>query len=720
MTGTTGINQATTVKPIKHLFYNLIDVRSKASQFIFLLVAVYMYSCSSPMNVHNPSYQHIFDKLDSLPLEDDIRMLDSIKTVFETGDPGADEWAQYFRMRANIAKSVDPYRTNLVLDSLETFLIHHKYLPDFKRYYVEMLTARVEAHTLTRQFDEGLKVLTDAQQYLDEDIGDSCLILKVKHALADLLMKTGRYQLAASYFIGLYNDASACDSTSFDRFYESYSGLSNAAYSYQECRMYDSANYYYQHAINLINDYYTILPEKTAYFHICRGIVSGNWALTKVAQKQFAEAEKLFQAAILITVDEYPNFSRNRKLDLADLYIETDLMAKAKVVIDELDEQISHSHTLDYANYELSLVKKRYYQKLGNLKMAMSFNDLANALNDSLEIINRTNVERDYAMEFAATEQRNLNNLLKRQNERTTFHLQLALIGVLTTLLIIGLIWSNLLRTSRYSQVMKRLNEEIRKKNRDILDAYHSLEKSYNTNRELMRTVAHDLKSPINAIRIMMRWFSNKLSDPEDQKNVKVIEDTCGNAIRLIDNMIQSDSQKFSVTTKSNQDLLRLLEYCVEMMRPRAEEKGQKLRLEGVSAEAYVDKDKMWRVIVNIIANAIKFSPEKSEIVVKLEKSKREVILSVKDNGIGIPRFMMQEIFEATPGIQRNGTVGEESSGLGLNIVKKIVEEHNGKLWVESEEGRGSAFFVTIPVVTVLAVSVTGKLAPLDSQSFEK
>ncbi len=213
----------------------------------------------------------------------------------------------------------------------------------------------------------------------------------------------------------------------------------------------------------------------------------------------------------------------------------------------------------------------------------------------------------------------------------------------------------------------------------------------------MIRTVAHDLKNPLNATVTLVRSVSKKVEDAEIKETLELIGSASANSLTLINDMIKTDSLKYQQITMEMNDIFRLLEYCVELMQPRADEKEQKLTLEGESAEAYINKDKMWRVITNIINNAIKFSYEKGIINVKLEKKEAKVLLSIQDEGIGIPDDLKDKIFEASPLSQRAGTAGEESYGLGLFISRKIIEEHNGRLWFESEAGKGSIFYIELP-----------------------
>jgi two-component system sensor histidine kinase VicK len=138
----------------------------------------------------------------------------------------------------------------------------------------------------------------------------------------------------------------------------------------------------------------------------------------------------------------------------------------------------------------------------------------------------------------------------------------------------------------------------------------------------------------------------------------------------------------------------------VELLRFKAAEKGQKILLEtpDKQQELLISREKIWRVISNLISNAIKFSPTGETITVKVTNNADAVVISVKDNGIGIPEKLQTEVFNMFTSAQRPGTDGEKSFGLGLSICRQIVEKHNGKIWLESSDGHGTTFFVSLPV----------------------
>ena len=100
----------------------------------------------------------------------------------------------------------------------------------------------------------------------------------------------------------------------------------------------------------------------------------------------------------------------------------------------------------------------------------------------------------------------------------------------------------------------------------------------------------------------------------------------------------------------------------------------------------------------NLVVNAIKFSPLQGEINISVVKSKNSALVTVADEGIGIPREQQAFVFDRFTAVRRKGTNGERSFGLGLSICKEIVEEHGGIIQFESSEGKGTSFHISLPL----------------------
>ncbi|MEJ5200105.1 MAG: ATP-binding protein, partial [Anaerolineae bacterium] len=112
----------------------------------------------------------------------------------------------------------------------------------------------------------------------------------------------------------------------------------------------------------------------------------------------------------------------------------------------------------------------------------------------------------------------------------------------------------------------------------------------------------------------------------------------------------------------------------------------------------FIDPSKIRQVLDNLLSNAIKYSQENTAVLVTLKRCDREVLLTVTDQGQGIPPEEMHKLFQWLSKTSVKSTAGEKSSGLGLAIARRIVEGHKGRLWAESEVGKGTTFYVALPI----------------------
>ncbi|MBC8099174.1 MAG: ATP-binding protein, partial [Armatimonadetes bacterium] len=119
----------------------------------------------------------------------------------------------------------------------------------------------------------------------------------------------------------------------------------------------------------------------------------------------------------------------------------------------------------------------------------------------------------------------------------------------------------------------------------------------------------------------------------------------------------------------------------------------------------HADAHMLERAITNLIDNAIKYTPNRGEIIVQVRRQSDEIIIAVKDNGLGISPDNQKLLFERHRRIPREEHKRVKGSGLGLFIVRSVAQRHGGRAWVESSEGEGSTFFISIPIITTSALA---------------
>ncbi|MGN6440172.1 MAG: ATP-binding protein [Agriterribacter sp.] len=666
---------------------------------ILLFFVTVVYSCKQSQTVENPFYRPYFQRIDSNYQHIMSGVLDTLTFLFKKEPPGLKDQARLYEYKASLYKNIGSFDSSfLLLDSLKTFLDDHKTAPFYKDMYAAMLLSVVDNYTRLKQYDPAMNALLTAKQFIETNVTSGCLSVQYS-SIGNMLMEQGRKRLAATYFVKSYKDAESCVVDPFNRFYQVYGSLSAAAYCYMEATVYDSAQYYYDAAMNYVTDNGSRFPDKASYVTLCKAIISGNRAILEKILGQYNKAEQSLLFAIDATTLPYPVYANSCKLDLGDLYLRVGKLNGVKLIIDSLDS-IKKSGALMLAdqNYKLDLLKKGYYSRTGDYKNAFVFYDSAFQYKDSLELANRLNIARDAGLEFEKRGQIAANELLKAQYGRRSFQLITALLLIVLVLIITGFVWFHLKRTARQARLLEYLNHEIHLKNTDIADAYASLESSYEANKSILRTVAHDLKNPIVGIANLAKFLQKDTSiKPDAKENLGHIAMAATTATNLINSLLNKKEKKYEEIEKEVNDMMELLKHCTELMKPKAQQKKQKLVLGGVHASAVINKNEMWRVITNIINNAIKFSPENTSINIDLQKQDLKLLLSIKDEGIGIPEPMLKDLFTAGPEIQRTGTAGEPSYGLGLKISKRIVEEHEGQLRVESVEGEGTTFYIILP-----------------------
>lgn len=230
--------------------------------------------------------------------------------------------------------------------------------------------------------------------------------------------------------------------------------------------------------------------------------------------------------------------------------------------------------------------------------------------------------------------------------------------------------------------------------------------KSAESNEEVLARIGHDLKGMIARIRscsyILYKNFEKDM-DADSKKFFQTIDRDCNEIKSVIHNLIDIDrcyEEDPDIELKYAHLNPLLADTVCAFYTPSMEEKKIKLFFEDTEdpIHIHIDQKAIQRVLENVISNAIKFSDPESKVVVKLMHYANVANISVSDQGIGIPKKLRPYMFNKFSRATRRGTAGEESSGLGLYIAKNIVEKHHGSIWFESEEGRGTNFFIDLPV----------------------
>jgi signal transduction histidine kinase len=180
---------------------------------------------------------------------------------------------------------------------------------------------------------------------------------------------------------------------------------------------------------------------------------------------------------------------------------------------------------------------------------------------------------------------------------------------------------------------------------------------------------------------------------------LELIRTSSQHSIGIINDLLEVNfNQERKELQTAEVDLGLLLQQCVDLLRFKAKNKQQQIIVKaetGVMVKA--DYDKIWRVVNNLVVNAIKFSLTGKKIHVFLDRMDDYVRVCVQDTGMGIPEELKDKVFDMFTEAKRTGTSGEQPYGLGLCINKQLVEAHGGNIWFESIQEVGTSFYFTLP-----------------------
>ncbi len=240
---------------------------------------------------------------------------------------------------------------------------------------------------------------------------------------------------------------------------------------------------------------------------------------------------------------------------------------------------------------------------------------------------------------------------------------------------------------------------------REIEDKSRQLETASQHKSEFLANMSHELRTPLNAIIGFSEVLLERMFGEVNEKQADYLQDILSSGRHLLS--LINDILDLSKVEAGRMELAlaplhlpEAIENAVTLVRERAARHGIALALEidPRLRELVGDERKVKQALLNLLSNAVKFTPEGGRIRLKAVLADGAVEISVSDTGIGIAPEDRETIFEEFRQVGRDSTRKQEGTGLGLTLTKKFVEMHGGRIWVESEVGRGSTFTFTLPI----------------------
>ncbi len=484
-------------------------------------------------------------------------------------------------------------------------------------------------------------------------------------------------------------------------YYKTSELINNVALCFNKLGKQDSALIYYRRAIAVLEAHKRkITPHdldvasSIAGAEKSKGVVLGNMANLLYKKGNIDTAILLSKQSIAINTkgcceQHDAQLVQMRLIDMyADKHLYDSMFIELQSIRKALDTMPNIQPELNYQR-QMAL----YYDVVNQPQKAYSYLKRFSVMKDSLNALEQKDAESNIIKDLQIKKQAADLGLLKKNNQLSTLYLYITIGLIVASFIIIGLVYVNFKKSRKANATLTLLNQQV-------IEQKAELELANKDKDRILRVVAHDLRNPISGIAALSKTVIDAgLEDAKQEKYLQLIEKTANSSLGLINELLQANTLA-PATNFQDVNLNQLLQHTVTLTQHQAQAKQQiiVLQLPDYNIVLPLVYENFERVMVNLITNAIKFSPTNTTVSVSLQQADNFATISISDTGIGIPAQHINEVFTALPSIKRTGTAGEKSFGLGLSICKQIVAAHNGKIWVKSVEGAGSNFYIQLPL----------------------
>jgi signal transduction histidine kinase/Tfp pilus assembly protein PilF len=568
-----------------------------------------------------------------------------------------------------------------------------------------------------------------------EEFNDSLSLIKVFNSQAINYQIRGNIDLAFETFLKSLDYARKVgDKTTI------FNTLLNIGIMYDNIKDFDNCLKYYYEAMQYADEidkaslallqsyiaevYLTLKDNEKAEEYLQKAIENSNlsgdtksliWAYSSLGyiqldRKNFDKAENYFLESLkLARYIDYKLEIIHSLTDLGKFYNQTNNLSLAEKYLSEafsLSEELKSLSDLSIVYKELSLLNA----KNKNYKKAFEYHEKYKEYSDSLFIISNTEKFVELQTKHELKQKERETELLIHENElqKKIINSQkiIALVISLLAIASIIFIWALLRNRSKILKAKNLLqikNDEIENNRSEISEKNEVLAGLNATKDKFFSIIAHDLRNPIAAfvsISELLELDYDRISDKDKREIISQMNSSSKNLIRLLENLLtwaRLSNNKIEVYPESL--LMKdILESSIHPYLQSAQNKKIKIMVDVpdvlvIETDIFITQT----IVGNLINNAIKFSNQHSEINVSLTSTNISHKLVIKDNGIGIEESQLRNIFVLGKISSGRGTMGEGGTGLGLILVKELIEKLNWKIEVKSKVNAGTEFIISIP-----------------------
>lgn len=568
-------------------------------------------------------------------------------------------------------------------------------LPDQKN--VDKFYARI--YFKLSDINHQLKNYTDSYMLLflgkkiGTDVKDQYILSEYYYRLAMLEYAQEFYSRAITSFKACYKESLEIKNKEEELLFRQQEVLDNIGLSYFKINQLDSAEYFYKKALDFNNQNRSKFDEKN--LNAAEGVIIGNLGQLYAKKKEFSKAKTYLKESVEMNNNDFIGTldALLQAIQLGHIYLQTNDLDSAKQVVNfiENNEQKFYNPKDRVNYYKLA---SEYYRKSNDIDKFLFFVDRQKDLENEIEDFER-NLSRISVLEQLKFAESDLKyRYLKSKNKVNSTWLIICAVFLIGTFIIIFLIYLNLKKSKNNIKILEVLNNKVNQQANEL--KINNLEKD-----KILRVVAHDLRNPIGGINSIAKIMLMDDLRESDREMVELIDNTSKDALVLINDILEFTNDNHNTDhTVERINVNTLINNTITLLRYRIIEKKQEIVFNGLKKDVWIsgDREKLSRVFSNLINNASKFSLSEKTIVVGVEVVQNMVVISVKDQGIGIQDEFKGSDINALSNNKRRGTSGEKSFGMGLSIANQIVKKYKGNMWFVSSTV-GTTFYVELPIV---------------------
>ena len=403
-------------------------------------------------------------------------------------------------------------------------------------------------------------------------------------------------------------------------------------------------------------------------------VVSSNIGTIYKSLKKTDKAIEQFEKVLFLSLElGIVNLQSNSYTNLAELFIEKKLYKQAKDYLMDAERINLLGQDSEVKKFIINSYVK-LYSEMEDYKNAFEYQKILSKIKE--EIFSENYTKKISSMEYDF-------NLKQREKETELYKLK--------------------------NVELAKANEEIEKKSKELAEINESLKQLHKSKDAILSIVSHDLKNLIGSIYSIIDLLRFEVLSEKTESYLNMIDNTTQKALQLVKdileaNAIETSNFKLKLEPFNLKEILSSFVYSFKL-NSETKKIDLKVCLSKDNVIVFIQQDRFWQIFNNLIHNAIKFTNTGGNITISTEivydKEKVFAFIKISDTGIGIPEDLLPIIFDKFTKAKRKGTQGESTVGLGLSIVKRLVELHNGEIFVKSIVNTGTEFVIKLPAEIV-------------------